>query len=103
MDPITKPIEFLQIDDLKMFPVWTFVNDDKRGETLVKCVKRIPVKSLTGKVVGLKVTLADSTTVWSIIGNFDVNNPALTQHFLSISFFNGTTWFHLARYHDFDY
>jgi hypothetical protein len=88
---------------LEKFPVWTFINNDLKGETLVKSVKRIPVKSLAGKVVGAKVTLADGTKVWTIIGNVDGNNSALTEHFLSISFYNDTKWFHLSRYHDFDY
>ena len=103
MDTIIKPVELLEIDDLEKFPVWMFVNDDLKGETLVKSVKRTPTKSLTGKVIGLKVTLADSTTAWTIIGNVDVNNPILTKHFLSISFCDNLKWFHLSRYHDFDY
>jgi len=98
-----KPVELLQIEDLERFPVWTFINNDLKGETLVKSVKKIPVKSLTGKLVGLKVTLADNTKAWAIIGNVNVNNPVLTKHFLSISLYNNLKWFHLSRYHDFDY
>jgi len=103
MTTIIKPVELLQIEDLEKFPVWTFINNDLQGETLVKYVKRIPVKSLTGKVVGLKVALADGTTAWTIVGNVDANNSSLTKHFLSISFYKDKRWFHLARYHDFDY
>jgi len=103
MTSIIKPVELLQIEDLEKFPVWTFMNNDLKAETLVKSVKRIPVKSLTGKVVGLKVTLADGTRAWTIVGNVDANNSSLTEHFLSISFYKDKTWFHLARYHDFDY
>jgi hypothetical protein len=103
MDTIVKPVEFLTIDDLEKYSVWKFVNDDLKGETLVKSVKRTPVKSLTGKVIGLKVTLADNSKAWAIIGNVDVNNPVLTKHFLSISLYNNLKWFHLSRYHDFDY
>jgi len=54
MTSIIKPVELLQIEDLEKFSVWTFINNDLKGETLVKSVKRIPVKTLTGKVVGLK-------------------------------------------------
>jgi hypothetical protein len=41
--------------------------------------------------------------VWSFLGNIDTSNPRLTEHFLTISIeFNGK-WFHLARYHDYDF
>jgi hypothetical protein len=103
MTSIIKPVELLQIEDLEKFPVWTFINNDMMGETLVKSVKKVPVKSLAGKIVGLKVTLADGTTAWTIVGNVDANNSSLTNHFLSISFYKAKSWFHLARYHDFEY
>lgn len=38
-----------------------------------------------------------------MIGNVDVHNAKATEHFISLSFRLGRTWFHLARYHDFDY
>ncbi len=89
--------------DLETFPVWTYTNSDKSGELIVRPVKRIPVENLSGKIVALQVKLANGTKVLATISNIDVSNPELTKHFLGISFLKRKRWFHLARYHDFDY
>lgn len=102
MSAPTKQIEGLTIADLKAFPVWQYVNSDERGETAVRPVKKTPVKSLTARVVGSQVRLGNGTNVWAIIGNVDVNNPRLTQHFLTLSVFRDGRWFTMARYHDID-
>jgi len=58
--------------------------------------------NLTGKLVGMQVVLANGTPVWALMGNVDASNPRLTAHFRTLSVERGGTWFHLARYHDFD-
>ncbi len=103
MSSITKPAEFLEVADLEQYSVWRFINDDLKGETLVKSVKTIPVKSLTGKIVGVKVSLADGTECWALIANVDETNIALTEHFITISIHDNGKWYTLSRYHDFDY
>ncbi|MFZ6736048.1 hypothetical protein ACO0LG_29280 [Undibacterium sp. Ji42W] len=101
MSETTKKAETLTIADLEKYPVWQYTNSqEKIGETVVRPIKRIPVKSLTGKLVGTKVRFANGTDTWALIGNVDANNARLTQHFLTLSIFNADKWFTLARYHD---
>ncbi|MCH8622563.1 hypothetical protein [Undibacterium sp. TS12] len=96
-----KPVELLTIADLKKYPVWQYTNShEKIGETVVRAIKRMPVKSLTGKLVGTKVRFANGADTWALIGNVDASNAQLTQHFLTLSIFKDDKWFTLARYHD---
>lgn len=97
-----KKVEELMEADLAAFPVWQFVNDDEKGETAVRPVKRTPVNKLDGRLVGIKVRLANDAEVWALIGNVDASNPRTTQHFLTLSIFRDGRCFTLARYHDVD-
>lgn len=99
----TKPVDKLQVDDLRAFPVWQYVSPESGDETYVRAVSRTPVANLTGKVVGTLVLLASGTRVWALIGNIDPQNPRMTEHFLTLSVVRGGRWFGLARYHDFDF
>lgn len=58
---------------------------------------------MTGKLIGTQVKLANDSYVWALIGNIDLNNPKITQHFITISIEKNEKWFTLARYHDIDY
>jgi hypothetical protein len=98
-----RTIEELTVDDLTRFPVWQYTNSDERlGETIVRPVKNIPVRTLKGQVVGTQVRLADGSERWALLGNVDPSNPRLTQHFLTLSVFDHGSRFTMARYHDFD-
>jgi hypothetical protein len=97
-----KRVEDLAVADLRRFPVWEYANDDEKGETAVQPVRKLPVKNLNGRLVGTQVRLANSTEVWAMIGNVEVNTPRVTQHFLTLSVFQNGRWFVMARYHDFD-
>lgn len=99
---IEKRVEDLNEADLAAHPVWQYVNSDERGETLVRPIKKMPVKNMTGKEVASRVTLANGSTPWALIGNIDVTNPRLTEHFLTLSILRDGQWFTMARYHDFD-
>ncbi len=103
MNENIKPAESLTVADFEAHPVWEFLNDDEIGETMVRPVKKIPVRSLANKILGTQVRLANGLQVWATIGNFDVTNPRATQHFLFLSIERGGKWFHLARYFDFDF
>ena len=97
-----KNVEALTVADLKSFPVWEFVNDDEKGETAVRPVRRTPVSTLDGRLVGSMVRLANDAEVWALIGNVDASDPRSTQHFLTLTVFRDGRWFDLARYHDVD-
>ena len=98
-----KTVEELTVDDLRAFPVWQYTNaNEDVGETVVRPVKKIPVKKLSGRIVGTQVRLADGSARWALIGNVDPGNPRLTQHFLTLSILDRDRWFAMARYHDFD-
>jgi hypothetical protein len=99
-----KEVSRLTIADLHAHPVWKFAGSDSRGETLVRPVKKLPVKSLRASIVGADVVLSCGKKVLATIGNVEIENPRLTEHFVSLSFHreDGEV-FHLARYHDVDY
>ena len=98
-----KPVELLSGADLQAHHVWQYINQDEHGETLVRPVKRVPVATLSGRVVGAEVRLANSACVWALLGNVDVGDARLTGHFLMLSVLRDGRWFALSRYHDFDY
>ena len=98
-----KPVHLLQVSDLQANPVWQFVGNDLPNETYVRPVTRIPVGKLMGKIVGTQVLLANGARVWALIANIQPDNPRFTEHFVNLSFERNSQWFHLARYHDFDY
>ncbi len=103
MNRDSKPIESIQSIDLQKSPVWEFVNRDRLGETVVRPIKRIPVRGLTGRVAGTKVSLSNGQKVWALLGNIVADNPKLTEHFITLSVEYNGKWFTLARYHDIDY
>jgi len=98
-----KTVDALTEEDLRLHAVWQYAHDPSADETSVRPVKRLPVSNLTGKVVGTEVSLANGQKAWALVGNVDATNPRLTQNFLTLSIKRGAEWFHLARYHDFDY
>lgn len=99
----TKPVEKLTISDLKLYPVWRYVNDDSIGETAVRPVARVPVVRLDNTVVGTQVQLASNRLAWATLCNIDAKSPISTEHFLTLSVARGRQWFTLARYHDVDF
>ena len=98
-----KRAESLTVEDLIAHPVWMFTGSDRKGETVVRPVGRLPVTSLSGKILGTTVTLANGSDVWALLGNIDQNNARLSEHYLTISIERAGRWFHLARYFDVDY
>ena len=98
-----KPVSALSVGDLAEHSVWRYSGDDDHDETMVRPIGRLPVSSLTGKLVGARVLLANGTQVWALIGNIDSQNQRLNEHFVTISIEHEGRWFHLARYHDHDF
>jgi hypothetical protein len=96
------PITSLTPRDLEQYPVWEYASSHElwSDETIVRPVKRLPVESLDGRVVGTRLTLANGAEAWGILGNIDPTNAELTEHFLTASVFSGDRWFTMARYHD---
>lgn len=103
MNMLQKLVEELTVSDLETFRVWQYVNNDSAGETKVRPIRKVPAKSLTGKIVGSKVMLNNREEIWAILGNIDANNPRLSEHFLTVSIERNGKWFTLSRYHDYDY
>jgi hypothetical protein len=99
------PIGELPYAALVEYPVWEFMPESAdRDETWVRPVPRLPVRSLSGRVVATQVLLANGQSVLALIGNLELEDPAQNDHFLSLSIVkpNGER-FHLARYHDTTY
>jgi len=83
---MTKRVEELTVADLRAFPVWQYVNDEaKYVETAVRAVEKTPVTNLNGRLVGTQVRLANGSNDWALIGNVNVTDPRLTEHFLTLS------------------
>lgn len=98
-----KKVDSLQVADLQAHPVWQYTNREGSDETFVRPVKRVPIVSLSGKVIGTQVVLANGRRAWALIGNVDPTNARLTEHFITLSLEHKGRWFTLSRYHDFDY
>lgn len=98
-----KSILSLKIADLERHPVWEFGNTVKGDDTDVQPVTRLPVSTLEGRIIGTRVLLANGQYVWATIGNLDSKNAQMNEHFVTLSFERKSEWFHLARYHDYDY
>jgi hypothetical protein len=101
---IIKPsIESITTDEIQEIPVWRFASKPRSNETELIPVRKLPCKNSNGYLFGTQATLADGSSVWCFIGNVDSSNPRLTEHFITISVESNSAWFHLARYHDFDF
>lgn len=98
-----KSVDLLTIADLQNFPVWQYTQGESADDTCVRPEIRVPVASLSGRVVGTQVMLANDERVWALIGNVDSNSPRTTEHFLTLSLERNGRWFTLARYHDFNF
>jgi hypothetical protein len=98
-----KDVTHLTPADLREHPVWRFSGNDEPSETAVRPVKKLPVKSLTGSLVGCEVRLACGKKMMALLGNLDLEKASLTEHFLTLSIYReDDEIFHMARYHDFD-
>ena len=95
-----KTIDAISVGDIEVNPVWKFCSG---GDMAIEPVKKIPCTTLNGRIVGTRVELADGTMVWALLGNIDTENPAFFEHFMTLSIESRGGWFHLARYHDYDY
>ena len=102
---VARPLRSVPVEELLRVGVWKFVSEaPQRDETWVEPVLKIPVSTLAGRLVALNVRLSDATHRPAILGSIDLNNPAHTQHFRTLTIMNGTgRRFDLARYHDADY
>lgn len=102
-----KSIDQLSPSDFTTHCVWEFANDmeeNQKDETCVQPVDKLPVASLSNRVVGTNLLLANGQSVVAILGNIDLADPLNTEHFLTATIFRHSgERFHLARYHDLDY
>jgi hypothetical protein len=98
-----RPINSLTAKDFAQYPVWRFCDDDSPDETHVEPERQFPVERTDGCIVGCHIRLANQGMLAGFLGNLDITNRRLTEHFLTLSVFRQDgVIFHLARYHDFD-
>ena len=98
-----RAVDSLTAADFSLFPVWRFTGSDTPDETYMTPVRRLPAHRLDGCLVAAPITLANGTVLTGVLGNLDLANPRLNQHFLTLSVFRPDgAQFYLARYHDFD-
>jgi hypothetical protein len=97
-----KKVEAVTLDDFKKSRVWEFAPDAEHGdETYVRAVKRLPVTHLVSRLVSCELCLRNGTRLWGVLGDVDVADARLTEHYLSVSLFRPDgTQFYLARYFD---
>lgn len=97
------PAEKLTPLHFQKCPVWTFLNNDARGETMVKPLSKLPVCDLDGCLIGTQVTLANGQKVDALIGNVKSSDARRTDLAITAALFRGTQKFDLARRFDSDY
>ena len=95
-----KTVEQLTVVDLKEHPVWEY---SVAGRTWVFPVTELPVDSLRNRLVGTQVRLASGVEAWALLSNISLDDPLVTQHFLTALIEKSGAWFGLARYFDVDY
>jgi hypothetical protein len=102
-----KPAGELSQSDFRRHRVWAFATDregELPDETWMRPVRRLPVRSLSGRLVGAELVLANDQSVWGALGNVCLADPVSTEHFLSVVVFHPSAGrFELARYHEADY
>lgn len=82
------------------FPVWEFTNEDQVSETMLRPVEELPVSSLSGRLIGTFVRLANGNRVPAILANVVLDNPRYNEQIITLSVFSDTGLFELARYFD---
>jgi hypothetical protein len=97
------PAEKLTPLHFQKCPVWTFLNNDARGETMVKPLSKLPVRDLDGCLIGTQVTLANGQKVDALIGNIKSRDAKRTQLAITVALFKGAQKFDLDRRFDPDY
>lgn len=95
-----KTIDTISVGDIEEHPVWQYHSG---SDFAIKPVVKLPCTSLNGRIVGAQLTLADGTNVWALLGNIDTVNFEFLKHFMTLSVEHNGEWFHLARYHDYDF
>ena len=102
-----KTVDQLVPDDFLAHRVWEFAIDKEAelgGETFVRPVAKIPVKSLSNRVVAAPVLFANGQRFQGLLGNLDLADPVRTDHFLTLTLYLPSRQrFLLARYFDLDY
>jgi hypothetical protein len=87
-------------ENFENFPIWRFCGSDSDGEPMVAPLKSSRVRSLRSRVLGSQAMFANGELHWAILANFDIEREKVTEHFVILSVWTGTNWFHLARYFD---
>jgi hypothetical protein len=90
---------------LKKHPIWEFLPESAdRDEAFVTVVERLPVRTLSNRLVATDLTLNNGKIVLALLGNIDLRDPDSNDHFLTVAVFDGRgRRFDLARYHDVDF
>lgn len=102
MSKSTKTLESLTAEDVQHCALWEIV-EDASGRILCKASSKAPAIDLAGRVVATRLQLSCGDRVWALLGNISLQDARSTRHFLTASLLCPQGWFHLARYHDFDY
>jgi hypothetical protein len=58
------------------------------------------VENGDSRVFGAQVRLANGSLMWGVLSGVKGRNLTMMRHFLSLSVWVHSAWFHLARYHD---
>lgn len=95
-----KEVGDLTKEDFEANPVWEFVDNHKMSDTLMSPVKRLPVATLSNRVIGCEIELASGSKIWGILSNIDLADPRRNELFVSLIFLKGRRRFILARHVD---
>ncbi len=103
MEISSKSVGQLNVADLIEYPVWEYTNTEEVDELQVRPVTKLPVDTLSNRIVGIRVHFHNGSEGWAILSNVSLRDARRTSHFLCLSVERHGQWFHLARYFDADY
>jgi hypothetical protein len=95
-----KDLSDIAPDDFRIFPVWEFTNEDEISETMLRAIEDLPVSSLSGRIIGTQVVLANGSYVPAFLMNVSLDNPRHNEQFITLNVFTNSKVFQLARYFD---
>lgn len=92
-DPFAVDVGVMSERHFRRHPVWEFdVNSEWlpwRDETWMRPVRRLPVRSLGGRIVGTTLTLANGRRMFGTLSGVSLNHPRATRCFIGASLYVG--------------
>ena len=87
--------------DFERFPIWEYATSQEHlgnSECDVRPVKRLPVRHLSERVVGMQVTLAGQRRIWALLGGIDILYGTYDDAAVQVTLFHEGTRLYVVRF-----